>query len=929
MGAGGKGSMMPRDPRRGASTNRFRIRLAGAFVASLLLLAAATAVAYAADLGHKDGPYVNGTGGISGSKPESKLWYTGDGRWWGSIWDDTLKHFYIFQLNTSTNTFVNTGVEIDDRNGSRADTLWDQAAGTLYVASQHQSDAGATGSGSSFAARLYRYTYNSSTHVYSLDTGFPATIRSGLQSETLVIAKDSTGMLWATWTQPSGGNRLVYTNHSTVGNDASWSTPAILPVGTQGVGVTTDKDDISSIIAFKQDSTHNAVGVFWSNQADIKDYFAVHVDGVADNIWTAETAIAKSGGNPLPADDHINLKTDSTGRVYAMIKNSNDSSSLPEVELLVRPQSAGAVNNWAASVLSKGLTHTRPILLIDEPAGMLFAFLTGPTPPDTTGASGGTIFEMTSPMSSISWTPSSPGTAVIRDDASPRMNNPTSTKQNVTSASGIVVLASDDSDSSTPAGHRNYWHYQAALSGGSGAPVADFTSNVVGGAPGVTVNFSDASTNTPTSWAWNFGDTTSGALNTSILQNPSHQYLLAGSYTVSLTATNGSGPGSITKTGYITVASGGGGTLTLPADADTQVKVGSTTNLGANIQLRTREENPVASSTYRSYLRFNVQGLTGTVNTVTLRLWVDTASTNTQTVFNTTSNPTWPELTTNGTNAPAIGSTVYGSSTASPALAYKEITLLPASITGNGLVTFALKSNGTTSAYFSSKEGAHPPQLVITQAASGPTADFVATTATSGGVPLSVTFDASASTGTGLTYAWDFGDTGSGTGVNPSHNYTVAGTYTVTLTVTDASLATAQKVRVGYVVLDTPALASFTKNKTGGNTPLVVNFDGSGSTGSNLVYAWNFGDPGSGSANSSSLQTPIHTFNTVNTFNVTLTVSNAAGPNTSAPQSIHDDGRSDRRLRGHDRDQRWRPAQRHLRRQRLDRHRPDLRLGLW
>ena len=108
----------------------------------------------------------------------------------------------------------------------------------------------------------------------------------------------------------------------------------------------------------------------------------------------------------------------------------------------------------------------------------------------------------------------------------------------------------------------------------------------------------------------------------------------------------------------------------------------------------------------------------------------------------------------------------------------------------------------------------------------------------------------------------------------------------MTLTVTDASLATAQKVRVGYVVLDTPALASFTKNKTGGNTPLVVNFDGSGSTGSNLVYAWNFGDPGSGSANSSSLQTPTHTFSTVNTFNVTLTVSNAAGPNTSAPQSI-------------------------------------------
>ena len=177
-------------------------------------------------------------------------------------------------------------------------------------------------------------------------------------------------------------------------------------------------------------------------------------------------------------------------------------------------------------------------------------------------------------------------------------------------------------------------------------------------------------------------------------------------------------------------------------EADTQVKVGSTTNLGSNVQLRTREENPVASSTYRSFLRFNVQGLTGTVNTVTLRLWVDTASSNTQTVYNTTSNPNWPELTTNGTNAPAIGATAYGSSTASPLGAYKDIALLPSSIGGNGLVTFALKSNGTTSAYFSSKEGAHAPQLVITQTVVGTAPTANATSATvaedgSGSVALS------------------------------------------------------------------------------------------------------------------------------------------------------------------------------------------------
>jgi PKD repeat protein len=65
----------------------------------------------------------------------------------------------------------------------------------------------------------------------------------------------------------------------------------------------------------------------------------------------------------------------------------------------------------------------------------------------------------------------------------------------------------------------------------------------------MTVAFTDASTNTPTSWLWDFGD---GSQSTN--QNPSHVYAAAGTYTVALTATNVYGSGSLTKTGYITVA---------------------------------------------------------------------------------------------------------------------------------------------------------------------------------------------------------------------------------------------------------------------------------------------------------------------------------------------------------------------------------------
>ena len=51
---------------------------------------------------------------------------------------------------------------------------------------------------------------------------------------------------------------------------------------------------------------------------------------------------------------------------------------------------------------------------------------------------------------------------------------------------------------------------------------------------------------------------------------------------------------------------------------------------------------------------------------------------------------------------------------------------------------------------------------------------------------LSVNFDASLSTGTLLTYSWDFGDGNNGTGAAPTHVYATGGTYFVTLTATDS-----------------------------------------------------------------------------------------------------------------------------------------------
>jgi len=91
------------------------------------------------------------------------------------------------------------------------------------------------------------------------------------------------------------------------------------------------------------------------------------------------------------------------------------------------------------------------------------------------------------------------------------------------------------------------------------APVADFVGNPTTVAVGANVNFTDLSTNSPTSWSWNFGD--GGA--TSSAQNPVRSYAAPGQYTVTLTASNASGSDSETKVNYITVTQGGGGGSTV------------------------------------------------------------------------------------------------------------------------------------------------------------------------------------------------------------------------------------------------------------------------------------------------------------------------------------------------------------------------------
>ncbi|MDG6256707.1 MAG: PKD domain-containing protein [Methanomicrobiaceae archaeon] len=79
-------------------------------------------------------------------------------------------------------------------------------------------------------------------------------------------------------------------------------------------------------------------------------------------------------------------------------------------------------------------------------------------------------------------------------------------------------------------------------------PQTEFSADTTAGEAPLTVSFTDLSGGSPTSWAWEFGD--GGA---SADRNPTHEYIMSGTYTVTLTAGNEFGSIAQTREGYITV----------------------------------------------------------------------------------------------------------------------------------------------------------------------------------------------------------------------------------------------------------------------------------------------------------------------------------------------------------------------------------------
>ncbi len=370
-------------------------------------------------------------GAATGQKPESKLFYTPDGRWWavlGTSGDkDTAAGVWLNELVDHVwhpvLQFPGPGADP----WQKADTLFDEASNRLYVALRDNRSV----TGNPRESDLYRFSYGGSGQWSLL--GGPTKITT-ISPETLTIAIDSTGRLWTSFRQGT----LIKVGYTLPGGTS-------FTIATLQGSTPVTSDDISSVTAFGTDATGRKIGIMWSDQVAKRFSFAWHADAEPPQTWHIETAYGNGVGacptaaSNLCADDHISLKVVGD-HVYAAVKTSlndaaNRSLSDPLIVALERDE-AGTWHDYPVSPVSQNAS--RPIVLVNPGGDTMDVFARYRSD----------IFLWQSALSD----PGFNSGAAIRWTDGPNITDATSTKQPISEQIGAVV------EGSSVGSPYEYWH---------------------------------------------------------------------------------------------------------------------------------------------------------------------------------------------------------------------------------------------------------------------------------------------------------------------------------------------------------------------------------------------------------------------------------------------------------------------------------------
>ena len=502
--------------------------------------------------------------------------------------------------------------------------------------------------------------------------------------------------------------------------------------------------------------------------------------------------------------------------------------------------------------------------------------------------------------------------------------SPTSTQQNPLhnysgtgpyNVSLTVTTNNGCTDIKTEAINSIYAEPQAAFS---------WPAEVCMGSPANFTSTSTAPGSTVTGWSWNFGDG-----NTSTVQNPSHTYTVTGTYTVTLNVTSAAGCQTVNNSASHTVIVKPLPTATISGNATVCLNAASPniTFTGAG-----------GSAPYT--FSYSINGgpaqnvVTTSGNSVTVAAPTSTAGTFTYTLLNVQeggsalcSQAQTGSVTVNVTQSPTAA--ISGNATVclngtSPNITFTgNGTTAPYTFTyninsGPNQVVTTTSGNSVTVAVPTGTAGTFTYNLLnvqdgsanlCSQAQSGsavvtvkplPTATIARSSAEvclNASSPQIIFTGADGTAPYTFTYSINGGPnqtitTTTGNSVTLSVPATTAGTFTYSLVnVQEGSSSLCGQPQTGSVAVTVNPLPSADFNFAAPTCATrTVSFSDISIPNAGIVnnWQWDFGDPASGAANTSTLQNPAHIFSSAGTYSVKLTVATDKGCVSSVVSKLVD-----------------------------------------
>lgn len=401
-------------------------------------------------------------------------------------------------------------------------------------------------------------------------------------------------------------------------------------------------------------------------------------------------------------------------------------------------------------------------------------------------------------------------------------------------------------------------------------PQADFSVSATTGCFPLNVDFTDksiAGSGTITKWSWDFGDGGGDVVN-----NPTHSYTSAGTFSLTLQVTNSFGcTNFITKPNLIKVNPGV--TASFLTTAQNYCKApakfdftNTSTGTGTLTYSWVFGDGGTATFTSGSHsynnsgnylVRLRVTSTAGCWDTATQKINVAFAQSDFSVPDNICSNKEVEFLNTSNP-IPVSSNWNFGDGTTASTL--------------NPLKTYTKPGSYNVKVVNIFSAGCTDSITKKVDVIAGPAVSFISKDTVSCHIPFTVHFQ-NTTVGAAVSYQWDFGDGNTDTSKNPVHTYNNFGIYTVSLKAINVNGCSDILVLPNFINISPLRIRSFTKLPDSACIPHTIHPGVLLNINENIVqYSWNFGD-----GTTSTSPNPSHTYTKEGFYKVSVTVTTENG----------------------------------------------------